>query len=174
MNFSFCQVPYEMEILLKILGTPELFRNFENSYPLFNEIRSFFIFFKATKCSGFIARSPSSFSYILNASLAKSIALWYSLRSVKVNNVQKLSFELNILIKDILTRYEWFVDNLKIFLGQNLTAMILITGTPPLMRKNRVEGKSRYRRSILVLKSQNGEFEGSKSTFLHYKQKWWM
>ena len=47
------------------------------------------------------------------------------------------------------------------------------TGTPPLMRffgpgKNRVKGKSRYRRSILVLKPQNGEFESSKSTFLHF------
>ena len=31
--------------------------------------------------------------------------------------------------------------------------------------KNRVEGKPRYRRSILVLKPQNGEFEDSKSTF---------
>ena len=45
-----------------------------------------------------------------------------------------------------------------------------ITGTSPLMRffgpgKNRVKGKPRYRRSILVLKPQNGEFETSKSTF---------
>ena len=37
------------------------------------------------------------------------------------------------------------------------------TGTPPLTRffgpgKNRVKGKPRYRRSILVLKPQNGEF----------------
>ena len=44
------------------------------------------------------------------------------------------------------------------------------TGTPPLTRffgpdKNHVKGKQRYRRSILVLKSQNGEFENSKSTF---------
>ena len=31
--------------------------------------------------------------------------------------------------------------------------------------KNRVKGKPRYRRSILVLKPQNGEFESSKSTF---------
>ena len=46
----------------------------------------------------------------------------------------------------------------------------LSTGTPPLTRffgpgKNRVKGKPRYRRSILVLKPQNGEFETSKSTF---------
>ena len=44
------------------------------------------------------------------------------------------------------------------------------TGTPPLTRffgtqKNRVKGKPRYRRSILVLKPQNGEYESSKSTF---------
>ena len=44
------------------------------------------------------------------------------------------------------------------------------TGTPPLTRffwpgKNRVKGKPRYRRSILVLKPQNGEFSSSKSTF---------
>jgi hypothetical protein len=37
------------------------------------------------------------------------------------------------------------------------------TGTPPLTRffgpgKNRAKGKPRYRRSILVLKPQNGEF----------------
>ena len=32
--------------------------------------------------------------------------------------------------------------------------------------KNRVKGKPRYRRSILVLKPQNGEFELPKSTFL--------
>ena len=32
--------------------------------------------------------------------------------------------------------------------------------------KNRVKGNPRYRRSILVLKPQNGEFESSKSTFL--------
>ena len=43
-------------------------------------------------------------------------------------------------------------------------------GTPPLTRffgprKNRVKGKPRYRRSIKVLKPQNGEFEASKSTF---------
>jgi hypothetical protein len=42
--------------------------------------------------------------------------------------------------------------------------------TPPLMQffwplKNRVNGKLRYRRSILVLKLKNGEYEGSKSTF---------
>ena len=47
------------------------------------------------------------------------------------------------------------------------------TGTPPLTRffgpgKNRVKGKPRYRRSILVLKPKNGEFEGSKSTFSQY------
>ena len=46
------------------------------------------------------------------------------------------------------------------------------TGTPPLTRffgpgKNRVKGKPHYRRSILVLKLQNGEFESSKSTFSH-------
>ena len=63
------------------------------------------------------------------------------------------------------------------------------TGTPPLTLffgpgKNRVKGKLRYRRSILVLKPQNGEFTTSKSTFsqvftsvklqlhsLHYNQK---
>ena len=44
------------------------------------------------------------------------------------------------------------------------------TGTPPLTRffepgKNRVKGKPCYRRSILVLKPQNGEFEHSNSTF---------
>ena len=44
------------------------------------------------------------------------------------------------------------------------------TGTPPLTRffgpgKNRVKGKPRYRRSILVLKPKNGEYESSKSTF---------
>ena len=49
--------------------------------------------------------------------------------------------------------------------------LISSTGTPPLTRffgpeKNRVKGKPRYRRSILVLKPQNGEFESSKSTFL--------
>jgi hypothetical protein len=45
------------------------------------------------------------------------------------------------------------------------------TGTPPLTRffgpwKNRVKGKPRYRRSILVLKPKNWEFICSKSTFL--------
>ena len=44
------------------------------------------------------------------------------------------------------------------------------TGTPPLTRffgpgKNRDKGKPRYRRSILVLKPKNGEYESSKSTF---------
>ena len=44
------------------------------------------------------------------------------------------------------------------------------TGTPPLTRffgtqKNHVKGKPHYRRNILVLKPQNGEFDGSKSTF---------
>ena len=44
------------------------------------------------------------------------------------------------------------------------------TGTPPLTWffgpwDNRVKGKPRYRRSILVLKPQNGEFELPKSTF---------
>ena len=44
------------------------------------------------------------------------------------------------------------------------------TGTPLLTRffgprKNSVKGKLRYRRSILVLKPQNGEFESSKSLF---------
>ena len=44
------------------------------------------------------------------------------------------------------------------------------TGTPPLTRffgprKNRVKGKPRYRRSILVLKPKNGEYKSSKSTF---------
>ena len=45
-----------------------------------------------------------------------------------------------------------------------------ITGTPPLTRffgtrKTRVKGKPRYRRNILVLTPQNGEFVSSKSTF---------
>jgi hypothetical protein len=44
------------------------------------------------------------------------------------------------------------------------------TGTPPLTRffgpgENRVKGKPRYRRSILVLKTKNGEFDNPKSTF---------
>ena len=44
------------------------------------------------------------------------------------------------------------------------------TGTPPLTLffgpgKNRVKGKPGYRRSILVLKLQNREYESSKSTF---------
>jgi len=44
------------------------------------------------------------------------------------------------------------------------------TGTPLLTQffgpgKNRFNRKLRYRRSILVLKPQNGEFENSKSTF---------
>ena len=44
------------------------------------------------------------------------------------------------------------------------------TGTPPLTRffgpgKNSVNGKPRYRRSILVLKPKNGEFEFPKSAF---------
>ena len=48
---------------------------------------------------------------------------------------------------------------------------IVTTGTPPLMQlfgpwKNRVKGKPHYRRSILVLKPQNGEYISSKSTFL--------
>jgi hypothetical protein len=42
--------------------------------------------------------------------------------------------------------------------------------SPPLTRffgpgKNRVKGKPRYRRSILILKHQNGEFGNPKSTF---------
>ena len=50
------------------------------------------------------------------------------------------------------------------------TVVELSTGNPPLTRffgpgKNRVEGKPRYRRSILVLKPQNGEFDNPKSTF---------
>ena len=45
------------------------------------------------------------------------------------------------------------------------------TGTPPLTRffgsrKNRVKGKPHYRRCILVLKPQNGEYWSLKSTFL--------
>ena len=32
-------------------------------------------------------------------------------------------------------------------------------------QKNRVKGKPRYRRGILVLKPQNGDFQHSKSTF---------
>ena len=49
------------------------------------------------------------------------------------------------------------------------------TGTPPLTRffgpgKNRVKGKPRYRRSILVLKPKNGEYVSSKSTFLKISQ----
>ena len=51
-----------------------------------------------------------------------------------------------------------------------MLAILFSTGTPPLTRffgpgKNRVKGKLRYRRSILVLKPQNGDCEGSKSTF---------
>ena len=47
---------------------------------------------------------------------------------------------------------------------------LFCTGTPPLTwffgpGKYRVKGKPRYRRSILVLKPQNGEFELPKSTF---------
>jgi len=47
---------------------------------------------------------------------------------------------------------------------------IKVTGTPPLTRffgpgENLVKGKPRYRRSILVLKPQNGEFDNPKSTF---------
>ena len=54
-----------------------------------------------------------------------------------------------------------------------LNLYIYDTGTPPLTRffepgKNRVKGKLRYSRSILVLKPQNGEFESSKSTFLRF------
>ena len=50
------------------------------------------------------------------------------------------------------------------------TYIYVYTGTPPLTNffgpgKNRVKGKPRYRRSILVLKPQNGEFELPKSTF---------
>ena len=46
----------------------------------------------------------------------------------------------------------------------------LSTDTPPLTRffgtqKNRFKRKPRYRRSILVLKTKNGEYESSKSTF---------
>ena len=42
--------------------------------------------------------------------------------------------------------------------------LVMSTGTPPLTRffghvKNRVKGKPRYRRSILVLKPHNGEYE---------------
>jgi hypothetical protein len=48
------------------------------------------------------------------------------------------------------------------------------TGTPPLKRffgsgKNRVKGKLRYRRSILVLKWGNGTFELPKSTLFEQK-----
>ena len=44
------------------------------------------------------------------------------------------------------------------------------TGTPPLTRffgpgENRVKGKPRYRRSNLVLKPQNGEYESLKAMF---------
>ena len=44
------------------------------------------------------------------------------------------------------------------------------TGTLPLTRffgtqKSRAKGKPRYRRIILVLKPQDGEYESSKSTF---------
>ena len=77
---------------------------FKISYPLFNAIRSFLIFFKAAKCWGFIVRSPSSFLYILKASFAKSIALWYNCRSVRVNNVQKLSFDYHFYQRHDLLR----------------------------------------------------------------------
>ncbi len=45
-----------------------------------------------------------------------------------------------------------------------LNCTYLITGIPPLTRffgprRNRVKGNPRYRRSILVVKPQNGEFE---------------
>ena len=77
---------------------------FKISYPLFKAIRSFLIFFKAAKCWGFIVRSPSSFLYILKASFAKSIALWYNCRSVRVNNVQKLSFDYHFYQRHDLLR----------------------------------------------------------------------
>ena len=58
----------------------------------------------------------------------------------------------------------------QILCSQGIVLLRNRTGTPPLTRffgpgKNRVKGKPRYRRSILVLKPQNGEFETLKSTF---------
>ena len=52
-----------------------------------------------------------------------------------------------------------------------LKSYLSSTGSPPLTwflgpGKNQIKGKPRYRRSILVLKPQNEEYVGSKSTFL--------
>ena len=54
--------------------------------------------------------------------------------------------------------------------ASNINSEMKDIGTPPLTRffgteKNSVKGKPRYRRNILVLKSQNGEYGSSKSTF---------
>ena len=56
-----------------------------------------------------------------------------------------------------------------IFFASLNHSLLWITGTPPLTRffgprKNRVKGKPRYRRSILVLKPLNREFENLRST----------
>ena len=53
---------------------------------------------------------------------------------------------------------------------EDILVYLLEVGTPPLTRffgtqKNRVKGKPRYRRSILVLEQENGTFLHSKSTF---------
>ena len=58
----------------------------------------------------------------------------------------------------------------KNYFGLSIRHPLATTGTPPLTRffgsgKNCVKRKQHYRRSILVLKPKNGEYESSKSTF---------
>ena len=70
-----------------------------------------------------------------------------------------------VLLDSLIGQPYWTVH----IIGQPYWTTFICTGTPPLTRffgpwKNRVKGKRRYRRSILVLKPQNGEFELPKST----------
>ena len=71
------------------------------------------------------------------------------------------------MLKEFYSIFEIFktLDKFAIF-----SLIFASTGTPPLTRffgpgKNSVKGKPRYRRSILVLELQKGEFELPKSTF---------
>ena len=85
---------------------------------------------------------------------------------IKIKFVNSSNFQLMLKLRDVFWSFFWLIAQKT----EGPWLLFITTGTPPLTRfsgpgKNRVKGKPRYRRSILVLKPQNGEFERSKSTF---------